>query len=124
MPRVIVTDAALRDKIERLKKYAKEHIFDRESIIKMVEGKETLPGNIPEFELFIEKDFRAVYTVEKQCGKIYEHLSLTHKEGWITVPEAEIILKEFGIADDIWGLDNVWIEEKVKAVNFIKLLPE
>lgn len=120
MPRLLQINEYTKKEIINVKKFAVEHILDDEYRIEILAGTKDPPGDNPDHVVRFHDGFRAVYSVDKINGELYHHLSLSYKTGWIGIPEATVILREFGMADDIHDLDNVWMEEEMKAVNFLK----
>lgn len=124
MKRLLIIDEKSKEEILRVKKFAKKNIYDDEYRIGIIGGYNNVPGDDPNHVVHFHIGFKAVYTVNKIEDKLYHHLSLSYERGWIGIPEASTILKEFGIVDDIHDVDNVWMEEELKAINFIKIIED
>lgn len=120
MPRLLQIDEESKREIVNVKKFAVENILDDEYRKGIINGTKYPPGDNPDHVVHFHHGFRAVYTIDKINEDLYHHLSLSYEYGWIGIPESTLILQEFNIANDIHDLDNVWMEEELKAVNFLK----
>ena len=120
MPRIVQIDDYVKKEIAKVKSYAAEHPYNEEALISIKTETLAPPGDNPDHVVHIHDGFRAVYSVNVLKYIKYHHLSISYERGMIGVPEAELILKMFGIAEDIMDLDHVYIEEKHQAVNLIK----
>jgi hypothetical protein len=122
MPRIIRLDKKTISEIEKVKKYAAEHIFDENTLLAIKE--KILPPQNSNKNLIvnIHQDFKVVYSLDTIDGIVYHHLSISYKngEGCAGIPEVIIILKTFGLSEDIKNLDSVWLDESKNIVNLLK----
>jgi hypothetical protein len=115
---IITPDDAIR--IQKVKEYASKNLNDEKRVCGIKEGTIKPPGDNPNHVVHLFTKFRAVYTIDVLGEDLYHHISMSCNGKYVSVLEAEIILKEFGIADNIHDVDNVWIEKHMNAVNIIK----
>jgi len=126
MVRVLQLDDYVTKEVAKVIKYAFEHPYG-ESYRKLFIAGEVLPvGDNPDHVVHIHSGYRAVYSISVLNGKKYHHLSVSveEKDKYPSVQEAELILDLFGTGNSINNLENVWLEENVRAVNLLKGLSE
>lgn len=122
MPRILQIDDYVRKEVEKVKKYAFEHPYGEVYREKVLAGEALPVGDNPDHVVHIHDGYRAVYSITVINKINYHHLSISYEEQgkYPGIPEAELILELFGMGNSVVDLDNVWLEEQVQAVNFIK----
>lgn len=120
MVRLLQITDETRSEVEKVKAYALEHPFDKEWAEAVIASTRETVGDDPNYLVHIHQGFRVVYSVDVHDGTKHHHLSISHENGYPGIPEAELILELFGIGKSVHDLDNVWIENEMKAINFLK----
>jgi hypothetical protein len=122
MPRLVQIDEYTRREIEKIKAYALDHPYDEVYRAKYLAGRALPVGDNPEHIVHIHQGYRAVYSISVIDKQSFHHLSISYseKDQYPGLPEAELILELFGMGNSVKDLDNIWVEETNKAVNFLK----
>jgi len=140
MKSLIEVNDKTKEDIERVKKYALNNPY---CIIDGAIEKGIIPGDNSNHVIYINNLFRIVYSIDVFEGIAYHHLSISKIREEIfsniqknilsellkiksnttnlpEIPEAEEILKLFGIESDINDLYNVYYEANLSAINLVK----
>lgn len=121
MLRVLQIEEYTINEVEKVKKYALEHPYD-EKYREEVLAKKALPvGDNPDHVVHIHDGYRAVYSISLINSVKFHHLSISVETNYPDIRAAELILELFGMGSNVMELDNVWLEEDVRALNFIKV---
>jgi hypothetical protein len=78
-------------------------------------------GDYPNHSMKISQGYRVVFSIEEQPVGWCKHLSVSvDAVGRLPCQEAvELIMKEFGMGNDIHDCLNIWIEKESQAVNVL-----
>jgi len=122
MLRIINIDDYVLNEAKKVISYASEHPYDESYRILLKSGDVLPVGDNPDHVVHIHQGYRAVYSITTLDSKRYQHLSISVEEKgkYPGIPESEMILDLFGMGKDIHDLENVWMEEDVQAINFLK----
>ena len=94
--------------------YAKRHIMDIHQIKLVIAGDLSQAGHDPGHVLYIDKDFRVVFSIEKQSIGLCNHISVS-KENRKNYPSPHAvleILKIFDMEKDFKNSLGIWEEKK------------
>jgi hypothetical protein len=118
--RLVQIDDYVRNEVIKVKQYALEHPFGVKQAEAVLAGTSLPVGDNPDHVVHIHDGIRAVYSVDIHNDKKYHHLSLSSETGYPGIPEAEMVLEVFGMGTSVQNLESVWIEENMRAINFLK----
>lgn len=127
--RLLIIDKTAQDKIKQVIEYANNHPITLTEIKQGIAGfKKAVGDTTPQLVLNLADGFRVVYSVESQPSGLCRHLSVSVKGlGYPNPGHCNAILKEFGFTNQIGETKtdkafHVWMEDKVRAVNFLEPL--
>lgn len=110
-----------RDRIKELIEFAEDNVSTYEDLIDRSNNPDKAVGLNEKHNCIIDGGYRIVYSVEEQSFGKCKHISITYNDDLPSIPDAEIIMKEFGMNSDLRA-SHIY-QEKIDgghAINFIQ----